>query len=481
MKKKIPFLRLAAVGLLSVSICAPGAQAMAESTLPNETLSTDAPQTEAPKPDTPQTDAPQTEAPQTEAPHTEAPHTEASQTDAPQTDVPQTEASHTEAPQTDVHQTEAPHTEAPQTDAPQTGSQQNLSEAVQKTPEQTEKLQEETADNKKSPDPNNKDKGETEKAAGENLLPASLQPTVVLYPVNPNNYPKADKSEVTTKLYHFLRTELGLNHAAACGVIANIHMESDFNMYALGDGGTSYGLCQWHNGRWTGLRAFCSANGYDPDTEEGQAQFLKHELTGLYAGVYNYLLSVPDTADGAFQAGYYFCVHFEAPQNAHGNGQMRGNLAKNEYYQMTFTEEKSPVAALAGIRETEGMADNIQKIRSSQTEIASITETEPDSEQTSGEMTQVIGDIRSNASSAEKQDEGKTSASDRNEEQSEAKASVYTEESQKNDVQSESTEETVNGDPEAETSKQSSASDIISQIRVTPSFEASGYVENPGD
>ena len=30
-----------------------------------------------------------------------------------------------------------------------------------------------------------------------------------------------------------------------------IQHESSFNTQALGDGGTSYGICQWHNGRWT--------------------------------------------------------------------------------------------------------------------------------------------------------------------------------------------------------------------------------------
>lgn len=49
-------------------------------------------------------------------------------------------------------------------------------------------------------------------------------------------------------VFEFLTTELGLNSAAACGVLANIEAESNFILTSYGDGGTSYGLCQWHDG-----------------------------------------------------------------------------------------------------------------------------------------------------------------------------------------------------------------------------------------
>lgn len=51
-------------------------------------------------------------------------------------------------------------------------------------------------------------------------------------------------------VFEFLTTELGLNSAAACGVLANIEAESNFILTSYGDGGTSYGLCQWHDGRF---------------------------------------------------------------------------------------------------------------------------------------------------------------------------------------------------------------------------------------
>ena len=64
-------------------------------------------------------------------------------------------------------------------------------------------------------------------------------------------------------VFEFLTTELGLNSAAACGVLANIEAESNFILTSYGDGGTSYGLCQWHDGRFDALQSFCLLQGYD--------------------------------------------------------------------------------------------------------------------------------------------------------------------------------------------------------------------------
>lgn len=52
-------------------------------------------------------------------------------------------------------------------------------------------------------------------------------------------------------IYEFLVSNMGLTSAAACGVIANIQYESGFSPTKLGDHGTSYGICQWHNGRFS--------------------------------------------------------------------------------------------------------------------------------------------------------------------------------------------------------------------------------------
>ena len=132
-------------------------------------------------------------------------------------------------------------------------------------------------------------------------------------------------------IFYFLTSYLGLNTAAACGVLANMEHESGFNVHAVGDGGDAYGLCQWNSRNWE-LRAFCSSNGYDYTTMEGQLYFLEYELNTGYSAVFNYLLSVPDTGEGAYDAAYYFCVYFEIPENKEAKGHSRGASARDSYY-----------------------------------------------------------------------------------------------------------------------------------------------------
>lgn len=119
-------------------------------------------------------------------------------------------------------------------------------------------------------------------------------------------------------IYDFLTGDMKLNSAAACGILANIEMESGFNPEALGDNGTSYGICQWHDiaegsGRWTKLREFCVKNGYDPSKLMSQLYYLKYELQNFYPKVWNYVYAVENSDQGAYDAGYYWCYNFEIP------------------------------------------------------------------------------------------------------------------------------------------------------------------------
>ena len=134
-------------------------------------------------------------------------------------------------------------------------------------------------------------------------------------------------------IFYFLTSYMGLNTAAACGILANIEHESGFNVHAVGDGGDAYGLCQWNSRNWE-LRAFCASNGYDYTTMEGQLYFLEYELNTGYSSVYSYLRSVPDSGDGAYNAAYYFCVNFEIPQDKETKGYNRGAAARDSYYPM---------------------------------------------------------------------------------------------------------------------------------------------------
>lgn len=131
------------------------------------------------------------------------------------------------------------------------------------------------------------------------------------------------------KVFDYCVNELGLNKAAACGILANMYCESGFRTNALGDGGTSVGVCQWHNGRWTSLRAYTS----DWQTLEGQLSYMKWELEHGYGATLNALRAVSDDAQGAYDAGYFWCMHYEMPDSAHTRGITRGYLAKNVYWQ----------------------------------------------------------------------------------------------------------------------------------------------------
>ena len=158
------------------------------------------------------------------------------------------------------------------------------------------------------------------------------------FEVDPNKYPAANINVNTITVYRFLTGEMELNHAAACGVLANVQVESNFRPLALGDGGTSYGICQWHNGRFTHLMNYCKSRSLDYNTLEGQLSFLGYELTHGYRAVYAALLETADNAQGAYEAGYLFCYHFEKPDQIEARSMRRGNLAKAEYYDKDFDQ-----------------------------------------------------------------------------------------------------------------------------------------------
>lgn len=143
------------------------------------------------------------------------------------------------------------------------------------------------------------------------------------------------------EIYAFLRDEIGFNHAAAVGVLANIKMESDFNATAVGDSGSSYGLCQWHNERYSRLVSYCNGNGLDYSSVHGQMCYLQHELTS-YQGVVDYLYGVPDSAQGAYDAAAYWCRHFEAPANTEARSAERGSYAMDSLYGQDFYYPAEP-------------------------------------------------------------------------------------------------------------------------------------------
>ena len=140
-------------------------------------------------------------------------------------------------------------------------------------------------------------------------------------------------NEQLTFLY--LTQEAGLNTAAACGVLANIKAESSFNPGSHNSSdpnGGSFGICQWNGGRRTRLQNFCEDRGLDYTTLYAQLCFLEYELENYYPKVMRYLRGVTNDEQGAYDAGYYFCYHFEVPANRASRSVTRGNSAKDTYW-----------------------------------------------------------------------------------------------------------------------------------------------------
>ena len=125
-------------------------------------------------------------------------------------------------------------------------------------------------------------------------------------------------------IYNLLKDKYGLNSASSCGIMANIYYESNFNPTAVGDDGTSYGLCQWHNERNTLLKNTFSKN---YDTIDSQIEFLFMELKNSYKTLYNKIIKSSDDSEGAYNIASLFCEKYEIPENKEEKAKVRGEYA----------------------------------------------------------------------------------------------------------------------------------------------------------
>ncbi len=139
---------------------------------------------------------------------------------------------------------------------------------------------------------------------------------------------------VAETIFNFLTKQVGLNTAAACGVLANIEAESNFQPTIEEMGSRiGYGLCQWSFDRRTNLQSWCELYGYDYRTTEGQLWFLKHELeTSFKNTTYIPLLNIENTSQGAYIAAQTWCTNYEMPKNAISEAAKRGSNAMNNYW-----------------------------------------------------------------------------------------------------------------------------------------------------
>mgnify|MGYP007128040813 CR=1 FL=1 len=79
--------------------------------------------------------------------------------------------------------------------------------------------------------------------------------------------------------------------------LPNIQAESSFNPNIYGDSGSSYGICQWHNERFTALKNYTE----EWDTLQGQLEYLHYELKTSYPSLWSSLKSASNDTDGAIK------------------------------------------------------------------------------------------------------------------------------------------------------------------------------------
>ena len=134
-------------------------------------------------------------------------------------------------------------------------------------------------------------------------------------------------------VYNYLTGTMGMNSAAASGVMASMYRESRFYVDITNDYGTAYGLCQWYGDRWTNLQNYCNNNGLDWHTLYGQMRFLEYELNSL-SSLRSYMYGISNDANGAYHAGYEWCRVYELGGNTSDTTRCdsRGTLARDTFW-----------------------------------------------------------------------------------------------------------------------------------------------------
>ncbi len=134
------------------------------------------------------------------------------------------------------------------------------------------------------------------------------------------------------KIYAFIVSSMGYSPAAACGILANMKAESGFRPNAVSSGGGYTGLCQWSASRFAAITKWCEDKGLDPMSLEGQLKYLEYELKNVSTKYGKALSEIENTAQGAYDAGYYFCYNYERPSDKAAKSDKRGSAARDTYW-----------------------------------------------------------------------------------------------------------------------------------------------------
>ena len=104
--------------------------------------------------------------------------------------------------------------------------------------------------------------------------------------------------ELVPQIWKYLRGK-GFTEAGVAGILGNMECESSFNLAAVGDNGTSFGLCQWHNARGDAMKKTAGSNWNS--NLKGQLDYLVSELKTSYPSLYKTLTTTNSVKEAASQ------------------------------------------------------------------------------------------------------------------------------------------------------------------------------------
>lgn len=109
-----------------------------------------------------------------------------------------------------------------------------------------------------------------------------------------------------SQIYQILLSN-GFNLAQTCGILANIEDESGYNPTASNSKEGAYGLCQWRQSRKTSLFSKYTSK----PSVYNQIRHVIDELNGEDSIAKGCLNGLPNTVNGAYDAGFAFASKFE--------------------------------------------------------------------------------------------------------------------------------------------------------------------------
>lgn len=150
-----------------------------------------------------------------------------------------------------------------------------------------------------------------------------------------------DNLKPEENIFIYLTDYLGFPASSACGIISNIAHETGwkFNPKA-GSSSYCYGLIQWMGGRLSNLKRYCRENDKDYTTIQGQLDFMYYEMSCVDTyGTYDYLMSCEESAQGAYDAAWYFCFWYERPANTRARSNLRASEAMDYYEALVLNKD----------------------------------------------------------------------------------------------------------------------------------------------